>query len=432
MSNNKNFYVLNYKFRLYPTKSQESKLRETIWVCKNAYNLIVEHKNKIYSENKKYVSVFDSNKYLQELQKTEEHKYLNLVHSQVLQNVSNRVDVAYQRLFNKLSSFPRFKSFKKYKSFTFPQSGFKIKDKHLKLSKIGLVKIKLHREIVGKIKNCTIKRNSQNQWFAVFSVEQTPEQYFKSPQNTNNAVGIDIGLLNFLTLSDGIVISNSKFLSKSERKLKKLQRIASRRLQPSLDSKKPKSNRCKKALAKVSKLHNKIVNQRLDFQFKVANMLVNNYDLIAMEDLNVGFMLKNRHLSKSCQQTAIGQFMNILKFKSQQYQGLMSLVDSKNTSQQCSKCGAIVKKPLSTRIHKCTCGCKLDRDLNASINILTKVPKQLLINKNIYLKTDFVPKELGEFTPMEISPLDLIEKLNVFLLDLRQIGEVGSSFHFSE
>ena len=91
MSNNKNFYVLNYKFRLYPTKSQESKLRETIWVCKNAYNLIVEHKNKIYSENKKYVSVFDSNKYLQELQKTEEHKYLNLVHSQVLQNVSNRV-----------------------------------------------------------------------------------------------------------------------------------------------------------------------------------------------------------------------------------------------------------------------------------------------------------------------------------------------------
>src|SRR5690606_11967286 len=216
---------------------------------------------------------------------------LNQVYSQVLQDVVRRLDKAFQAFFRRVKAgekpgYPRFKSARRYDSFTYPQSGFQLQNGRLKLAKIGLVKIKMHRPLQGKVKTLTIRRQAGG-WYACFSVEVDPAVLPPS----NKAVGVDLGLESFAITSDGEFFPSAKYLRKSERKLKQLQRMVSRRQKG--------SHRRKKAVRQLAKAHAHVANQRRDMAHKIARSLVNRYGLIAVEDLNVKEMLKNHHLAKS-------------------------------------------------------------------------------------------------------------------------------------
>jgi putative transposase len=386
--------LITYKYRLYPNKKQESLLWSTLGVCKGVYNLGLSWS---IEKRKEHISInrFDLINYVSTLKKTPEKQWINNIHSQVLQNVSDRIMKSYNMYFKTKNELPKFKSMFKYTSFTYPQSGFKIIDNNrkLKLSGIGPVKLVYHRPIVGTIKQCTIKHNKCNQWYACFIVEQTGKQFYKQPKETTNVVGIDLGIKEFLVMSDGKYISNPHIYKKSLKKIQKLSR--------SLSKKKKGSKNRGKARLKLAKAHLKVYNQRLDFQYKITNFLVNKYIVIGLEDISPMFMLKNHHLAQAAQDMAWGSFRGTLQYMSNKYQTIIGLVDPKNTSQLCSKCGEIVKKDLSVRIHRCSsCGLVLDRDLNAAINILNRIPEQYKTNMDIQ-----IGQELSEYKPMESMPL---------------------------
>ncbi len=366
-------YRKTYKFRLYPTKSQETKLIFTLNTCRHLYNDTLaarKHEaeiNKIYREFQvfpfgklSWLGKFDQIKSLAK-NKTE---YQKQVYAQVLQDVISRVDKSFKRFFGG-AGYPRFQGRNRYNSFTYPQypqHGFKIESNKLKLSKIGLIKIKQHREIEGKIKTCTIKRDVDH-WYVSFSVEIDKEiEHTKGECE----IGVDVGLKELLTLSNGQKISPQKFYRKSENKI--------RTANKSLHRKNKGSNNRNKQRVKVGRAHRKIRNQRKDFNHKTSRILVNTYDKIVFEKLQIQNMIKNKHLSKSINDAGWYQLIEMTKCKAEWAGKVVELVNPHNTSQICSKCGEHVKKSLSVRVHKCpNCGLVLDRDHNAAINILKKV-----------------------------------------------------------
>lgn len=360
----------SFKFRIYPSKNQEVKLISTLGICRHLYNdSLAERKhqaeiNKIYQEfqvfpfgKPKWINYYDQANALVK-DKTD---YQEEVYSQVLQNVLKRVNRSFQNFFNG-AGYPRFQGRNRYDSFTYPQKGFEITgDGKLKLSKIGEVKIIQHRNIEGQIKTCTIKRDV-DQWYVSFSCEVKTELSLKP---ISKSVGVDVGLKSLITLSNGKQVKPPKFLRQSEKKLIKFQRGLSRKKKGSI-------NRNKQRI-KVAKIHRKIRNRRMDFAHKLSRTLVNTYDTIVFEKLQIQNMVKNRYLAKSIHDAGWNQLIEYTKFKAECAGKVVELIDPKNTSQNCSSCGTKVKKSLSVRTHKCpVCGLKLDRDHNAAINILQK------------------------------------------------------------
>lgn len=357
-----------YKYRLYPTKQQKQLLADTLECCRALYNCALEQRKVAYRQFGVSISRLDQQAELLEI-KENFPKYKG-IHSQVLQEVILRVDRSFQNFFRRLKNnekpgYPRFKGYGWYDSFTYPQSGFSLSDnskgyRRLKLSKIGNIKVKLHRIIQGAIKTCTIKRE-MDKWYVCFSCEVEPEYLPK----TGKAVGIDVGIEKFAALSDGSLIENPKFLRKSEAKLKREQRKLSRR--------KRGSNSRKKQKTKLAKIHRKIKNQRNDFLHKESTKLVRNYDTIVFEDLKIKNMVKNHHLAKSISDASWSRFIEYTTYKAVSAGKKVILVNPRNTSQICSNCGKPVPKGLSVRVHKCPhCGLVLDRDVNAAINILRR------------------------------------------------------------
>jgi len=354
-----------YKYRLYPSRMQEAKLLATLEVCRILYNSCLVDRKSHYESTGKGLSRIRQ----QEILAADKKRVLLLkeVHSQVLQDVLFRVERAYQGFFRRLSEkqgkagYPRFKPEGRYDSITYPQEpGFKIEDGKLKLSKIGHLKIKMHRAIVGQVKICTVRRDGTH-WYACFSVEHEPK---KRPVAAKS-IGIDVGLKSFATLSDGAEIANPKHLRKAEAKLKRSQRSLSRK-------RKGGANR-KKAKLVVANLHRKVRNQRMDFHHKEARKIVNNFGLIVAEDLKIRNMVRNRHLSKSISDAGWGNFLNILAYKAEEAGCQFEKVDPRHTSVNCSSCGEKVPKTLAVRTHRCSfCGLVLDRDHNAAINILQR------------------------------------------------------------
>jgi len=351
-----------FQFRIYPSNKTEKKLLETIETCKNVYNKLLETKIISYKNEKKSPSKFDCNKLIKTLK-------IENVHSQVLQNISDRVDKAYKNFFRRIKSgekhgFPRFKSFGRYKSFTFPQSGFKLDGNQLKISKIGHMKIKKHRELEGRIKTCTIKRNSLNQWYVNFTCEIDKE--IKKSTN-KKSIGIDVGCSKFAVLSTSSEIEHPKCYKKSEKKLKKVQQKYSKMKHVAKTNK--KKTKTKKQL---NKIHNKVANQRKDFLHKESRKLVNKFGIICVEKLNIKSMTHNnfKNLNKSILDSGWDQFRQYLAYKAEEAGKLLVEVDPRNTSKICSNCGKLVDKTLADRVHKCECGFECDRDLNAAINIL--------------------------------------------------------------
>ncbi len=227
--------------------------------------------------------------------------------------------------------------------------------------------MRLHGDILkdAEIKTCTIKRDL-DRWYAYFSVEVEIEDPDQNKKITLvNPIGIDLGINHFLTLSDGDTEDNPKYLSKAERKLTRRQRRLNK-------SKKGSNNRSKRRF-ETAKTHRKVREQRTDLLHKISCKLIDAYDLIVFEDLNVKGMLKNHHLAKSISDVLWSQLTNFVSYKAEEAGKRVEFVDPKNTSQECSNCGKIVKKSLSQRVHKCPfCGFVIDRDLNAAINILKK------------------------------------------------------------
>ena len=356
-----------YQFRIYPNKNQEVKLNRTLSTCRHLYNDSLAERKRQSELNElertfgiipwgkpEWINYYDQ---ADELTSTKT-AYQKEVFSQVLQNVLKRVDRSFKNFYNGFG-YPRFQGRNRYNSFTYPQSGFGIEDEKLNLSKIGNIRIILHREIEGKIKTCTIKKDI-DQWYVTFSCEIDISII---PVEIKTKIGIDMGLKSLLTMSNGEQIEPPEFLRESEEKLTHEQKRLSRK-------KKKSQNRNNQRIV-VAKVHRRIRNQRKDFAHKTSRKLVNEYDLIVFEDLQIRNMVQNHHLAKSISDAGWSQLINFTKTKAEYAGKLVELVNPRNTSQNCSSCGNTVQKDLSVRVHSCPfCGLVLDRDHNAAINIL--------------------------------------------------------------
>jgi len=349
------------KYRLFPTKHQASLLQSQLDECRWLYNRLLEERRDSWEQKRERLSYFKQCKCIRELKG--ERPSLSNVYSQVLQNVADRLDKAFQAFFRRVKAgekpgYPRFKGFNRYDSFTYTQFGFGIKDSYLNLAKVGAVKIKVHRQPFGKIKTCTI-RSQAGKWYACFAVEYEPEPLPKS----DRAVGIDMGLESFATLSTSDRILNPRFFRTDEKALAKAQRKLSK-----LEKGTPERARAKKVVARI---HERIFNRRHNFIHQEARKLVNQFGIIIAERLNVKGMLNNHYLAKSIADASWGQFLNTLSRKAAEAGREFIWVNPNGTSQICSRCHSLVPKDLSIRIHSCPiCGLVLDRDLNSAFNIL--------------------------------------------------------------
>lgn len=371
-----------YKYRLYPTKKQTEQLQWTLDRARELYNAALQERREIYKYTGKGTTYNQQAMQLPEIKEIRE-EYQN-IHSQVLQDVLRRVDKAFKAFFRRVQNgekagYPRFQGRDRYDSFTYPQAGFSVEGSKLVLSKIGHIKIKLHREIQGHMKTCSIKREGKH-WYVCLSSEV--EALPKLPY-TDDTIGIDLGLLHFATLSTGDTIENPRYARKGAEKLAKAQRALAR--------KKRWSNRRKKAVQRVSQAYRKVRNQRQDFLHQQSRQLVNTYEVLVFEDLAPSNMSKRPKpkqdeetgqylpngasqkagLNKSILDAGWSTFVALCEYKAVCAGTQVGRVDPYKTSQVCSACGVEgPHKELSERTHTCTnCGVVLDRDHNAAINI---------------------------------------------------------------
>ena len=352
---------LSYKYRLYANKEQSKRLQSTLNTCRFLYNSALEERREAYKQG---VSL----SYNRQQNELPECKLavpeLDEVYSQVLQDTLKRLDRAFQNFFRRVKKgekpgYPRFKGEGRYNSFTYPQFGFELRNGKLHLSAIGDIKIKLHRPVEGSIKTLAIAREI-DKWYACFSVEAIGPA---TPKPIKSVVGIDVGLNSFATLSTGEQVKNPRWLRKSERSLAKRQRLLSKKAKGSYHRRRQR--------VLVAKAHRRIRNQRKDFHHKLSRQLVDTYDLVAYEDLNVKGMVKNHHLAKSISDAGWAQFISFVCYKAEEVGGMTIGVNPSGTSVDCSRCGFPVLKSLATRVHKCpNCGLEIDRDWNAALNIL--------------------------------------------------------------
>ena len=350
-----------YKYRIYPTHKQRTQMQVVLNECRWLYNHFLEERKISWETKQESINYYKQAVELPKLKK--EREILSTVHSQVLQNVAVRVDLAYKAFLRRIkvgekAGYPRFKGFNRYDSFTYSQSGFGIKEGKLKLSKIGNIKIKLHRVLQGKVKTCTVHKVS-GRWFVCFTTEV--KALFLP--TTNQYIGIDVGLESFATLSDGTKITNPRFFRRDEHDLARVQRQLSK-------AEKGSAERAKRRKT-VVKVHERIKNRRANFAHQRSAEIVKKFDVICIEDLFINQMLHNHCLAKSISDVAWGQFSNYLSYKAESAGRKLVKVNPAYTSQTCSKCGHRQKIPLDVRIFHCPCcDLSIDRDLNASKNIL--------------------------------------------------------------
>ena len=350
------------KFRMYPNRQQEAQLELTLDTCRYLYNLALADRKNAYETEDISRSYEDQAAMLVAEKKDGNFKG---VFSQVLQDVLRRLDKSFKAFFRRVKAgekpgYPRFKGLGWYKSFTYPQVGYKLEGSKLTLSKIGSIRIFKHREVEGRIKTCTIKKDNLGHWYAVL-VSEVEDVSSIEPKT---AIGVDVGLKSLVALSNGETVEYPRYYIKAEKKLAVALRNLARK-------KKGSANRLK-AKRKVAKLHQKIQHHRDEFLHQVSRKLVDSADLIAFENLNINGMLKNRHLAKHIQDHAWGKLIQFTQSKAAKAGKVVELVDARYTSQKCSQCGIIVPKTLVERVHRCpNCGLEMDRDVNASLNIRT-------------------------------------------------------------
>ena len=366
-----------YKFRIYPTEEQEIFFAKSFGCVRKVYNLMLSDRMKSYEKTKN-----DSSKKINfptPAKYKKDFPFLKEVDSLALANAQLNLDKAYKNFFrDKSVGFPRFKSKKNpVQSYTTNNQNGTISlfdNKFIKLPKIkSLVRIKLHRQPKGTVKSATVSRRSNGKYYISLLCKEEINELPK----TNSAIGIDLGIIDFVSLSDGQKIDNNKFTSKMAKKLKREQRKLSRR---ALLAKKKGINlfeakNYQKQKRKVARIHEKVMNQRNDFLNKLSTEIIKNHDIVCIEDLNTKGMLRNHKLARSISDVSWSSFVTKLQYKADWYGREIIKIDKWFPSSQiCSECGhKDGKKTLEIREWTCpVCHVHHDRDINASINILTE------------------------------------------------------------
>ncbi|HEY7022422.1 MAG TPA: RNA-guided endonuclease TnpB family protein [Ktedonobacterales bacterium] len=357
-----------FKYRLYPTKQQQRLLSQQLEECCWLYNHLLAARRDAWEQRQESLRYYDQAMSLPVLKA--ERPTLASVQSQVLQNVAVRIDLAFQAFFRRLRAgeipgYPRFRGRGRYASITYPQVpvGCKLDEetRRLRLYGVGPVKIILHRTLEGAPKTATISRSSTGKWYACFSCECAEQAPLPE---TAKQVGIDVGLKTFATFSTGEEIANPRFFRGEEEALAKVQRAHNK-----LGVGTPERAKHRHAVARV---HERIAWRRSDFVHQHSHRLVKRFDLIAVEDLAVKEMTHNHCLAKSIYDAAWKRFADFLSYKAAWAGRRYVAVNPAYTSQDCSGCGHRQPLSLSDRTYTCPhCGLVIDRDLNASKNILS-------------------------------------------------------------
>src|ERR1022692_180562 len=340
-----------FRYRLYPTAAQRDRLDGQLQVCCELYNAALQERREAWRMAHVPIRFAQQSAQLPAIKI--ERPDVAAVYSQVLQDVLHRVDNAFGAFFSRVrrgerAGFPRFRAARRFDSLTYPQLGFAVEGRHVHVSKIGAVKIKLHRPIDGTIKTLTIKRET-GKWFACFSVTVESAPLPASAES----IGVDVGLTHFATLSDGTQIANPRHARKAEAQMRRAQRRMARRRRGSA--------RRRDAVRLLQAAQARVRHQRADVHHKLSRRLVDRYGVIAVEDLNIKGLASGM-LAKSVHDASWSSFIDKLAYKAEHAGRTLMKVDPRGTSQTCP-CGAPVPKTLSQRWHQCVaCGLSAARD----------------------------------------------------------------------
>jgi len=376
-----------YKYRLYPTKEQTELLNKHFGCVRYIWNWALVKKTEAYQLEGKSLSRYDLQKELPFLK--EEKDWLKQVNSQSLQAALLHLDSAYTRFFREKKGFPKFKSKKFSKnSFECPQAVIaNFKEKFLKFPKLGKIKTVFSRSFIGEIKTVTVSKTSTDKFFASVLVEDGSSLPIKKPLIQQEAIGIDLGLTDFATLSNGEKIKNPRFLKKSLKKLKRLSKKHSKKIKGSVNRNKSK--------LRLARQYEKVTRQRLDFLHKTSIKLVRENQTICVETLSISNMLKNKKLSKAISDVSWGTFINMLEYKCSWYgKNLIKIGRFEPSSKLCT-CGTINSSlTLKDRVWTCNnCGAFHDRDILAANNIV----------RFAFQKQNLIGVDNSEFTLEEIN-----------------------------
>jgi len=354
-----------FKYRLYPTRQQDAAMSAMLETHRRLYNDALAQRKQTWELSQRSVSYSEQSGQLKATRKT--NPFLATTNFSSCQATLRRLDKAFQAFFRRVKAgetpgYPRFKGRHRFDTVEFPSvgDGCSLDGRCVYFQHIGRVKVKLHRPIEGQIKTIAFKREADG-WYVVFSCDLGD---MAIPPSAGPAIGIDLGLKAFLVTSEGESIASPQHYRHAQAALRRAQRKVARRQKG--------SKRRAKAVGLLQKQHQRIGNLRRDFHYKTAGALVTRYGTIVHEDLNIRGIARSR-LAKSTLDVAWGSFLHILSYKAEEAGATLIAVPPHNTTQMCSRCGALpeVKKTLADRVHVCShCGYVADRDLNAAQNIL--------------------------------------------------------------
>lgn len=371
--------VKTYRYRLIPTPSQERVLGQWLGTCRYVYNLTLAYKKTLWEQHKVSVGKNDIQKELAGIAK--ETEWIGMVHSQTIQEVTDRVFNAYDGFFKLGKGYPKFAKKGVYQSFSFKQ-GVKVSDNFVQLPKLGKVKYRNSRPCEGTIKRATVRKCADG-WYICLTCETD----IATLPAGFGCIGIDLGIKSLVVTSTGETINNPKHLYEAERKLKRLQRSVSRK-------KKGSANR-KKAVQKLARQHQTVANSRKDFQHKLTTKLIRENQAIVVEQLQIQNMAANHNLAKSINDAGWYQLIEMLKYKARWYGRHFEKVSARYTSQDCSVCGHR-KQNLTLSVREWTCPvCQTEhnRDVNAANNIKNKAVGQTVPAWELYSGISRVAQE---------------------------------------
>ena len=385
-----------YRFELRPTQEQKVLLDKHFGCVRFVYNHFLNERKEQYQANKKSDNYYTQAKTLTELKKQEETIWLKEVNSQTLQFALRSLDTAYLNFFRGNAKFPRFKSRKRKNSFTVPQHT-KLEDGKIQVPKFKEgIKCITHREVKGEVGKMTFSKTPTGKYF----VSILTEEQYQPKEKTGAVCGVDLGLKDFAITSDGIKFKNNRYTKKYERDLAKAQKHLSRKQKGSSSFERQKR--------KVAKIHEKITNSRMDNLHKVSHQLISDYDVIALEDLNVKGMVKNHKLAKHISDASWGTFVRLLEYKADwNDKQIVKINRFYPSSKTCCECGWI-NQDLNLSIREWTCknGHVLDRDLNAAKNILKEGLKIISSGTGDYTDGDGVRSSNTQLsTKSEAQPI---------------------------
>ena len=352
--------IRTYRYPLLPTRRQERVLGSWFGSCQRLYNAALEQRISWWRQSRTSLSLYDQTKELTGL-RAEDAEYAR-VPVEIARSALKRLDRAFQAFFRRVKrgetpGFPRFRAHHRYRSFGIGRAS--VTGDRVRVPKLGLVRFCRYRDLDGEIRDVEIRRSAKRWWVCiVVDMGAAP-----TPRPVRSVVGIDLGLTDFATLSTGETISNPRHFRTAQRTLKRRQQAFARK-------RKGSANRAK-ARQHVALMHERVQNQRRDFHCKVAADLVGRFDLVAHEALNVKGLSRSR-LAKSVHDAGWSAFLGRLACKAESAGTRVIPVDPRGTTQNCSDCGAVVRKGLGDRLHSCPCGAVLGRDHNAALNILAR------------------------------------------------------------